>query len=186
MTDLGRAIAVRRAVERDGSSLPSEKVSLDYEGRFLRRRRLETESGRAFLVDLPEVTSLDEGDALVLADGGEVVVHAAPEPLLEVTGPHLARLAWHIGNRHTPCRIEADRLLIRDDHVLAAMLRGLGATVTARTAPFQPEGGAYGHGRTLGHSHGHGHGHGDGHRHDHDGHRHDDRTTMTDPHKNHA
>ncbi|MEL6207055.1 MAG: urease accessory protein UreE, partial [Pseudomonadota bacterium] len=71
------------------------------------------------------------------------------------------------GNRHTPCRIEADRLLIRDDHVLADMLRKLGAGVRPLHAPFQPEGGAYGHGRTMGHDHGPGAEHSHNHAHDH-------------------
>jgi urease accessory protein len=70
----------------------------------------------------------------------------------------LPRLAWHIGNRHTPCQIAADHLLIRADHVLEGMLRGLGAGVTPTMAAFAPEGGAYGHGRTMGHDHGHFHG----------------------------
>ncbi|MEL6208391.1 MAG: urease accessory protein UreE, partial [Pseudomonadota bacterium] len=119
MSNLPHAGSVARRAARPEDAY----VVLDYEGRFLRRRRLETGAGRAFLVDLPEVVSLDEGDVLELSDGGRVAVRAAAEPLLEITGPELARLAWHIGNRHTPCRIEADRLLIRDDHVLADMLR---------------------------------------------------------------
>ncbi len=149
MTDMPRAHSVRRHAHATG-----ETVSLDYEGRFLRRKRLVTDAGRPFLVDLSEVVSLDEGDALELSDGTLVTICAAPEALLAVTGPSLARLAWHVGNRHTPCRIEAGRLLIRDDHVLADMLRQLGAEVTPLTGPFRPEGGAYGHGRTLGHAHG--------------------------------
>jgi urease accessory protein len=44
-------------------------------------------------------------------------------------------------------------VLIRQDKVLRRMLEGLGATVTEVTAPFTPEGGAYGHGRTHGHTH---------------------------------
>ena len=71
----------------------------------------------------------------------------------------LARLAWHIGNRHTPCQIGPDCLVIRQDHVLEAMLAKLGADVTHDTRPFTPEGGAYGMGRTMGHSHGHDHDH---------------------------
>ena len=145
-----RAHDIRRGAGADAA----DHVRLDYEGRFLRRKRLETVAGSAVLVDLPETVSLEDGDALVLENGALVAVVAAAEPLLEVTGPGLARLAWHIGNRHTPCRIEEDRLLIRDDHVLAAMLKQLGARVEPVTAPFAPEGGAYGHGRTLGHSHG--------------------------------
>lgn len=133
----------------------TDHVTLDYEHRFLRRRRLQTAGGDAFLVDLPETRSLGEGDAFLLDDGRIVAVHPAPEALLEIRGGNLARLAWHIGNRHTPARIEGDRILVRDDHVLEGMLNGLGACVARVIAPFEPEGGAYGHGRTMGHDHGH-------------------------------
>lgn len=124
---------------------------LDYEARFLRRKRLICEDGQAVMVDLAETVSLDPGDALMTSEG-PVEIHAAPEALLQITGD-LPRLAWHIGNRHTPCAVADDHLLIRADHVLAEMLLGLGATVTPLTAPFRPEGGAYGHGRTHGHAH---------------------------------
>ena len=145
------------------------QVALDYEGRLLRRKRLVSDAGD-FMVDLAEVTSLDDGDAFDLSDGRRIVVRAAPEPVLVIRGA-LPRLAWHIGNRHTPCRIEAGRLIIRQDHVLQAMLEQLGADLTLTEAPFTPEGGAYGHGRTFGHDHGpdthsHDHGH-DHHHHDH-------------------
>lgn len=148
---LPRATAVLRATPAD------DRVVLDYEGRFLRRKRLISVTGVSFLVDLAETVSLDPGDALRLEDGRLIGVAAALEPCLRVTGP-LPRLAWHIGNRHTPCQIAADHLLIRADHVLEGMLRGLGATVTPTMAAFAPEGGAYGHGRTMGHDHGHFHG----------------------------
>ena len=148
---LPRATAVLRATPA------VDRVVLDYEGRFLRRKRLISAAGISFLADLAETVSLDPGDALRLEDGRLIGVAAALEPCLRVTGP-LPRLAWHIGNRHTPCQIGADHLLIRADHVLEGMLRGLGATVTPTMAAFAPEGGAYGHGRTMGHDHGHFHG----------------------------
>ncbi len=151
-----KAGAVRRSGHWDGPA--GERLVLDYEGRFVRRKRVVAASGRGVMVDLPETVSLDAGDALE-ADGGLLVeIVAAAEPLLRVSGD-LARLAWHIGNRHTPCQVAGDHLLIRDDHVLADMLRRLGAEVTPVTAPFVPEGGAYGHGRTHGHSHGPSDGH---------------------------
>lgn len=132
--------------------LATGRVVLGYDERFLRRKRLTMASGEAFMVDLPETTNLLAGDAFELDDGRVVEIAAAEEPLLVITGD-LVRLAWHIGNRHTPCQIEADRLVIRADHVLADMLRGLGATVTPAAGPFTPEGGAYGLGRTMGHAH---------------------------------
>ena len=128
------------------------RVVLGYEDRFLRRKRLVTAAGEPFLVDLAETANLLAGDAFELSDARLVEIAAALEPVLVVTGD-LTRLAWHIGNRHTPCQIERDRLVIRADHVLADMLRGLGATVVAADAPFTPEGGAYGLGRTMGHAH---------------------------------
>jgi urease accessory protein len=132
--------------------LATGRVTLGYDERFLRRKRLVMASGDAFLVDLAETTNLLAGDAFELTDGRLVEIAAAEEPVLVIRGD-LVRLAWHIGNRHTPCQIEPDRLVIRADHVLAEMLRGLGATVTERREPFTPEGGAYGLGRTMGHAH---------------------------------
>lgn len=148
------------------SGVADDRLVLDYEGRFLRRKRLGLASGRTVLVDLAETVSLEARDALVTGEGKLIEIAAAPEPLLKVTGD-LTRLAWHIGNRHTPCQIARDHLLIRADHVLADMLTRLGATVEPVLGPFTPEGGAYGHGRTHGHDHGHDHGAGQGHGHDH-------------------
>ncbi len=128
-------------------------VTLTYDDRFLRRKVLTTARGERFLVDLPQTTSLNHGDAFELTDGRLIKVIAAEEPLIEITGPNLTRLAWHIGNRHTPCQIEPDRLLIQHDHVIRDMLAQLGATLRDISAPFTPEGGAYGHGRTHGHAH---------------------------------
>lgn len=142
-------------------------LALDYEARFLRRKRLLTTSGEAVLVDLPETISVEEGDAFEAEDGRVFAISAEAEPLLRITG-EIVRLAWHIGNRHTPCEVATDHLLIRDDHVLAGMLEQLGATVEKVQGPFRPEGGAYGHGRTHGHDHGHEHGHDHGHEHSHD------------------
>lgn len=138
---------------------PDAQVILSYEDRFLRRKVLTTQGGDSFLVDLPQVTSLGAHDAFLLDDGRSVGVRPAEEALLAVTGEDLVRLAWHIGNRHTPAQIEEGRILIQEDHVLADMLAKLGASVTRVTAPFTPEGGAYGHGRTHGHDHSHPHAH---------------------------
>lgn len=141
-----------RAISIAPHPTPDDFVALNYDERLLRRKRLTTSGGEDILVDLAETTSLHEGDCLILEDGRAIGVRAAPEPLLEIRGD-LARLAWHIGNRHTPCEIGAETLRIRQDHVLQAMLEHLGASVDEVTGPFSPEGGAYGHGRTFGHSH---------------------------------
>lgn len=150
MTDLPNARTLRRKGHWSG---PADACTLTYDERFLRRKVLTTRDGARFLVDLEHTESVDQGDAFELADGRLVAVTAADEELLEVRGNDLIRLAWHIGNRHTPCQIEGDRLIIRRNHVLQDMLNHLGARLTEVVEPFTPEGGAYGHGRTHGHEH---------------------------------
>lgn len=150
MTD---TFPIARTYRNHAHGPAADRIALEYEARFLRRKTLTTDAGQPFLVDLAKTTSLDHGGVLVLEDGREVAITAAPEELLEVTGHDLPRLAWHIGNRHTPCQIEDRRLLIQRDHVIRDMLTRIGATLREVVEPFTPEGGAYGHGRTHGHSH---------------------------------
>ena len=162
--DLGTSLTL---LPDRGGRRAFDRVVLSHEARLLRRKRLTTAGGHSFLVDLPATVSLIGGEAFELQDRRLIEVVAGDDDLLEITGPDLLRYAWHIGNRHAPCQIEAARLLILRDKVMAEMLRGLGAGLTEIAGPFAPEGGAYGHGRTLGHSHGpepgHAHAHaGDG------------------------
>ena len=147
-----------------------DRIVLDFDERFRRRKVLLGEGGLQFLLDLEEAVALREGDGLALEGGGYVRVAAAAENLIEVRGRDaeaLARLAWHLGNRHLPVAVKGDRLLIRDDHVIVDMLKGLGAQVRAVREPFDPEGGAYGQ-HNFDHRHPHGgvHGHAHGHEHD--------------------
>lgn len=147
----------------------ADHITLDQDGRHRRRIALTSDHGARFLLDQAEAVQLRHGDGLELEDGRIVRVLAAPEALLEVRAAdanHLLRLAWHLGNRHLATAVDGERLLIRYDHVIAAMLERLGATVARIEAPFDPEGGAYG-GPASGHDD---HGHDHGHSHDHDHH----------------
>lgn len=118
--------------------------------------------GTAFLLDLDRAALLREGDGLQFEDGSWVEVLAAAEDIVDVhgdTAQATARLAWHLGNRHLPVQILDDGgIRFRYDHVIEAMVQGLGGSTVRRQAPFTPEGGAYQGG---GHHH-----HGAGHRHD--------------------
>ncbi|HEY2227090.1 MAG TPA: urease accessory protein UreE [Xanthobacteraceae bacterium] len=140
-----RAYAVRQAGQWDNAAA-IDRVVLDADQRHRRRLVLTAERGTILLLDLPHATTLKDGDGLVLEDGAVVRVAGKPEPLYEITAANafnLARLAWHLGNRHADVQLLGDRLRIRRDHVLAAMLTGLGARVTEIEAPFDPESGAY-------------------------------------------
>src|ERR1044072_7890275 len=154
-----RASAVKTAGTWDAASA-IDRVVLDADDRHRRRVTLTGEGGIALLRDLPHAAALRDGDGLVLEDGAIVGVAGKPEALLEIppaSAHDLARLAWHIGNRHADMQVAGGPLRIRRDHVLEDMLRGLGARTSALEAPFDPEHGAYGHADHRAHDHGHGH-----------------------------
>jgi urease accessory protein len=167
------------------SEPPADTVVLDFDDRHRRRMVMTGTRGLEFLLDLENAVALRGGDALVLDDGRLIEVVAAPEPLAEIRcndPEHLVRVAWHLGNRHLPTQITARGLRIRRDHVIEAMVKGLGARIIEIEAPFDPEGGAYAGGHAnapAGEAHGHAghdhssHAHGGDHHHE-PGHYHDE------------
>ena len=184
-TKFPRAVSVAPAGNTSGAV--AGKAVLPHDERHLRRRAIELTDCSKVLVDLPEPVTLADGDRLVLEDGRQIEIAAAPEELYDIRardGAHLAELAWHIGDRHLAAAIEAGRILILRDHLIKAMLEGLGATVTDVVEPFSPMRGAH-----FGHSHDHhDHGHHD-HGHDHHDHGHGERDAYgrlpDDPHYGH-
>ena len=130
-----------------------DSVTLDLDARRKRRQTLTCDGGSLILVDLPAVPSLKDGDGLLLEDGGIIEIKAALEPLIEVrpSTAEFGRIAWHLGNRHLPVQFVDGGIRLRADHVIEDMLEKLGAEISHIKAPFDPEGGAYGHGHTHAH-----------------------------------
>ena len=154
-------------------STAADRVVLPHDGRHRRRIAMRGEGDVVFLLDLADATRLKDGDGIALEDGRLVAVVAAEEPVAEIVARdphHLARLAWHLGNRHVAAQLLADRIRIARDPVLEEMARGLGAEVAVVDAPFEPEGGAYEAAEAHGHAHAD-HGHHE-HGHEHHGHEH--------------
>jgi len=152
-----------------------ETLTLDHEDRGRRRLALKGDAGLDILLDLDKPTALSDGDAVKLEDGRLVLIRAAAQSLLEIRADNplrLMRVAWHIGNRHTPAEITADALYIENDHVLAEMVRGQGCAMAVVERPFQPERGAYDHDHADCDHPSHAHGKHDHHGHDHHGHDH--------------
>jgi len=156
-----RAVSVAQKGEWSEGGFVAE-ITLPYDERHKRRVKMTDDQGLPFMLDLEKAARLKDGDGLVLEDGGVIRIAAAPEAVADIAcenSMELARLAWHIGNRHTPVEVLDERTLrIRNDHVMIEMLRGLGASITCHTAPFAPESGAYSsnvEGHRAGHSHDH-------------------------------
>ncbi len=175
-----RVVRVVSSAQTGGARL-IDSVMLAPDQRRLQSAHLTGVNGTLIGLMLPEPVMLRMGDAFELDDGSFVDIVIEPEPLTEVRGndlTHLARLAWHLGDRHVPVQVLTNRLRLRRDDALEAMLAALGARLTPIEAPFDPEGGAYAthaahdhghhHHDGCGHDHHHDHAHGHDHGHDHD------------------
>lgn len=152
---------MRKAIKRidHGAWSRDEKigtVTLAFDDRHRRRIRMLDDAGEPFMLELTEAEHLHNGDGLRLDQGGIIEVRSAKEAVLDIICQdtvHAARIAWHIGNRHLPMQVLGNgNLRIRADHVLADMLKGLGAEVQELESAFSPEPGAY---ATGGHGHEH-------------------------------
>ncbi|WP_244847029.1 urease accessory protein UreE [Caballeronia sp. SL2Y3] len=129
-------------------------LTLAFDARCRSRLAATLDNGEEVALVMPRGTVLANDDVLVADDGGLVRIIAAAEDVLVVRALNpltLMRVAYHLGNRHTPVEIHADHLKLEADAVLEDMVARLGATVTRESQPFQPETGAYG----GGHKHGH-------------------------------
>jgi len=171
-----RVVRVVSSAQSDNARL-IDSVMLAPDQRRLQSAHLTGVNGTLIGLMLPEPVMLRMGDAFELDDGSFVDIVIEPEPLTEVRGndlTHLARLAWHLGDRHVPVQVLTNRLRLRRDDALEAMLAALGARLTPIEAPFDPEGGAYATHAAPDHGHHHHDGCGHDHHHDHThGHDHD-------------
>jgi urease accessory protein len=199
-----RATRVVTAAERKDAPV-ADTLILPHAQRQAQKGFLFGVKGTCVELDFAEPVRLRTDDALVLDDGGLIEVVAEPEPLVEARAadlPSLARLAWHLGDRHVPVQIMERKLRLKRDPAIEALLQSLGAKVAVIEAPFEPEGGAYEaaaahdhhhdhhHGHDHHHDHGHDHGHYDhghdhkhGHSHDHDHKHHDHAHDHSHDHK---
>lgn len=170
-----RATRVLSPAER-GGRVVVDTVILDYAQRSAQNITVTGVKGGQFDIALAEPARLRTDDVLQLDDGTIVEVVAAPEPLLEARAAdlaHLARLAWHLGDRHVPAQLFANRIRVRAEPAVEDLLKALGAKLARIEAPFDPEGGAYETAHAHGHDHSHAHDHAHDHGHHHHGHSHD-------------
>jgi urease accessory protein len=175
-----RATSFIAAKER-GNRTAADTVILDYAQRSAAQGRVTSAKGQTIEIDLHGGVRLRTDDLLALEDGAFVEVVAAAEPLIEARAGDLAalaRIAWHLGDRHIQAELLPNRIRTRREPEVEKLLAALGAKVTVIEAPFEPEGGAYapqthehhdhGHHHDHDHAHDHDHHHGHAHKHHHD------------------
>jgi urease accessory protein len=125
----------------DEDAVVTDVLELPFDMRERSRLRARLLSGQEIGIDLPVGTILHHGSKLRLDDGRVVGIEASDEQLLQV-----------------PIQVGDGWLRILPDHVLEAMVEGLGGQVRAVTSRFQPESGAYGHSHVHHHHDDQGHG----------------------------
>ena len=131
----------------------TDQISLTYEERFIRRKKLITDKGVEFLVNLKEAKNIDENQFFELDNGKLIKIVSKKENLIEITGYNINKIIWHLGNRHVQVEIKNNKLLIKDDPIILDMILKLKGNVKKVFEKFNPEGGAYGLGRTHSHKH---------------------------------
>jgi urease accessory protein len=144
---------VEKVIEKPTNKNVIDTITLNYNDRFIRRKKLISDNKIEFLVNLPETISVNKDDGFLFDDGNLILIKYAKETLIEIRSEDLIKLSWHIGNRHIPCQIETNRLLIHEDKVIENLIIRLGGSIKKISEEFSPEGGAYGLGRTHGHKH---------------------------------
>lgn len=144
---------VEKVIQNPTNKKVIDTITLNYNDRFIRRKKLLSDNKLEFLVNLPETISVNKDDGFLLDDGNVILIKNAKETLIEIRSEDLIKLVWHIGNRHIPCQIETNRLLIHEDKVIENLIVRLGGSIKKISEEFSPEGGAYGLGRTHGHKH---------------------------------
>ena len=165
------------------------QLRLPFESRQKSRLRTKLVSGEEVGLMLPRGEILRGGDLVTASDGRVIEVLAEPEKLLHVETEDLAKIAYHLGNRHVPVQVGESFLRIAEDHVLEEMVKKLGARVSHVHAPFEPEAGAYAGGHHQHDEMGHGgrihdRHHDHDHEHDHD-HAHDENCGHGHPGRHH-
>jgi urease accessory protein len=139
-------IEIRTKIAGGGNVRAAEQLALPFELRQKRWLRTQLVSGEEVSLRLPRGALLCGGDLLAASDGRVIEVLAVPEKVVHVecaTPDELARVAYHLGNRHVPVEIGAGFLRLQENRVLEEMVRALGAQLTRMEAPFEPEAGAY-------------------------------------------
>jgi urease accessory protein len=144
-------IEIKGKIEGGGDTQATGSIRLSFELRQKRWLDGRLVSGEKVLLRLPRGVVLSGGDLLAASDGRVIEVIATPEKLVHVEGAtpaELARVAYHLGNRHVPVEVGDGFLRLSEDPIIEDMLRGLGAKITHIEAPFDPETGAYHGGRS--------------------------------------
>jgi len=134
-------------------------VTLAFEQRVKSRLRAKLDNNEDAGIFMQRGSVLEHGDLITTKGGFIVQVIAATELLSSIYTTDtllLAKVCYHLGNRHIELQIKPNSAHYKHDHVLDGMVQSFGLEVISEMLPFEPEQGAYNsHSLDHGHSHEH-------------------------------
>ena len=131
---------------------PVTTLTLPWHLRLKSRQRVTLDNGEEAGLFLEHGSILRGGDCVQAENGITVRILAAKETvsIVRCASPlQLARICYHLGNRHVDIEISKHHVCYLHDHVLDAMIESMGLAVWVDQIPFEPETGAY----SGGHAH---------------------------------
>lgn len=106
-------------------------LELEWEELNKRILRKETESGKDVALSFESAGTLRYGDIVFEDENTIIAIRTKLEKVYVIkpkTMEEMGRAAFEIGNRHTPCIIEDDEILVRYDHTLDKLMDEVGVS----------------------------------------------------------
>ncbi|WP_100397837.1 urease accessory protein UreE [Bacillus sp. FJAT-44742] len=126
--------------EKDSGGKSQEWLELDWEELSKRIIRKKTSEGRDIAIALEEGENLQVGDILYEDEQVQVVVRTSLEKVYVVTPQtmiEMGKAAFELGNRHTPCIIEDNEIVVRYDSTLPVLFEDAGVNYREEERRFQ-------------------------------------------------
>lgn len=106
-------------------------LELEWEELNKRILRKQTVKGKDIALSLESSGTLKYGDVLYEDEDTLIVIRTEREKAYVIkpkTMKEMGRMAFEIGNRHTPCIIEDNEILVRYDHTLEKLMDEVGVS----------------------------------------------------------
>ncbi|MET4563079.1 urease accessory protein UreE [Lysinibacillus parviboronicapiens] len=128
------------AQEEEIESKLTEWIELDWEELSKRILRTETDKGTDIALRLSGEEPLKYGDLLFEDGHRRIAIRTKLEPVIVIYPDNMVEMgkaAFELGNRHTPCLIENDEIIVRADHTINPLLDEVGVKYETTERRFQ-------------------------------------------------
>lgn len=126
--------------EASATSKTIDWLELEWEELNKKILRKRTASGMEIAISLENSGTLRYGDILFEDEDTLIAIRTKLEKVFVIkprTMQEMGRAAFEIGNRHTPCIIDDNEILVRFDHTLTKLLNEIGVAYDEEERRFK-------------------------------------------------